>query len=142
MKKISANNRYGFGLVEIIVTLMLLAVLIFSAFNIYPLLLNICMKQERRFITLNLAFSQLEDLREKAKTDFNGAYLTQGNNKSSSLTNLPASLNNVTVTYNVVDKKDWTEDGNNANVDYKSVTVTATDPTSNYTATLTGYVTQ
>ena len=141
MKRISANNRYGFSLVEIIVTLILLAVLILSAFNIYPLFLNICMRQERQFVTLNLAFSQLEDLREKAETDFTGTYLSQGSSKPSSIT-IPASLKNFQLTYNVADGKNWTEDGYTTNVDYKSVTVTATDLTSNYKATLTGYVTQ
>ena len=133
--------RKGFSLIEIIVALLLVEVLAVTSLNIYPLLFSICVKQERQFVTVNLALSQIEDLRKIAETQFyvNPGVLAAGTDYSHT-EHIILLDGTYTLTYTVTDNN-WTENDPPVNVDYKTVTATATDTTTNYTVKLTGYVT-
>lgn len=89
---------------------------------------SVIQEKQKSIIAANLAASQIEDLKEKAKTQYSAdpGPLTAGNHATSLLAaDIPAGY---TVSYVVTNKVDpvWGEDGNVNNSNYKRVTVTCT----------------
>ena len=146
------GNRKGFAITENIIVMVLLSVLVVSSFNLYPTVEKIFVRQESRLIANNLAYSQIEDLREIARTSiaklqdtalYCGAF-TQTYNSPTPHVILPTGF---TLTYTVT-YGNWTGQAGPPPVGleysdnyYKIVTVTCTHTASGYKAMLTADIT-
>jgi len=62
----SPDNHNAFTLIENIVVMMLLAIMVIGVFNLYPIMLGFVVREEERLIAYNLAYSQIEHLRQIA----------------------------------------------------------------------------
>ncbi len=123
------NNRSGLGLIETIIA-FLVSITVFTygaQFLVY--IQGTTQHLQDRFTAINLAASQIEDLREIVKDGYsNPSLVDDGTVKTTSLTAIPAGFD---VTYTVEDRTDWQEDDDASGNDtrgpeYKIITVTAT----------------
>ena len=133
------DNRKGFTVVEGIITMMLLAAIVAGSLSLYPAVLRFFVRQEQRIIAGNLAYAQIEDLRQIAHNSPLGLgdpSLTDTTHDKTDHIILP---NNFALQY-LVTHGDWT---GGSGTTYKKVTVTCTTPAPySFPATLEGIVTQ
>ena len=132
------NNKKGIGLAEVPISIAIIIIIAMVGFNVRVTLRDKVIDQETRLTALGLASSQIEDLKETAKTHFNAGALGIGTGHASTLdaSDIPA---NFTLTYDVGSGA-WTEDGVPGDTDYKQITVTSTYPPDNVAISLIGYI--
>lgn len=132
------NKIKGFSLPGLLLSTFIIGLIAVVGFDIHVILKRSLIDQEARFTAVSLADSQLENLRETAKTTLSSdPIFTAGSNKATTLT-IPANLNDFVVTYDVTDRYDFPEDNippsgpgrpwTDDNLDYKVITVKCTHP--------------
>jgi len=131
----TTDSNMGFTLIENIVVMVLLAVMIAGSLSLYPAVMKFFVRQERRIVAGNLAYAQIEDLRQIAHNDFADPLLAEvtGHSETDHI-NMPGTF---TLRYDVSTTLNW----GGAGGDYKKVTVRCAYPAPE-TVTLEGIVTQ
>lgn len=127
---ISNNNRHGFTLVEVLVTMVLIAILAISMLNSTPFFMNMVNQQHSQLIAYSLANAQLEDLKDIAINNFSDSgldFISHG----TTLTSVPAGY---IVTYVVATGSDGAY--------YKTITVTCTNVAAKININVRGFVVQ
>jgi len=128
------KKNSGFTLIEVLVAAVAIAFLTVSSMGFFAALNTHIKVALDKYRAINLCISQLEDLKQVARKNFNRPELadTQGVDPHDATITLPDGFD---VAYAVEDKYDWVEDGINPDpipsqedhrVDYKKVSVNCT----------------
>jgi len=118
------KDSKGIGLVEIIIASVVSALIAVTGATLPSVLKGGMISAEKRFQAIDLAASQIEELIEIAREDFEAdPELTAGTDKSQTLLEASDMPVGYALTYDVADKDDWYTDGN---IDYKEITTTCT----------------
>ena len=113
----------GLGLIEVIIASVVSALIAVTGATLPSVLKGGMISAEERFHAIDLASSQIEELREIARVDFySDPELIAGTDKPLTLdvTDIPVDY---TITYDVIDRDDWDAGGD---IDYKEITATCT----------------
>jgi len=123
------DNKKGISLVEVMVAALIVAIITVAGFNVFSSVRSFQREREIRLTAVNLAVSQMEDLKETAKNnDIDHSDLVPpppGTTKSCTLTTFPDGFSKDDVSY-TVDERDFPDDPDPDGYNYKTITVTVT----------------
>ena len=128
------GSKQGFSFVEILVAAVVAALIALVGSTLPATFKKAMMKAEERFQAIDLATSQIEDLKQIAEDGWTDPKIDPIIGASYTLTYIDPSdslekplplPSGFSLTYNV-SNEGWTEDGLPADIDYKELTVTCT----------------
>ncbi len=135
------NNTKGAMLLDALAAALIIAIVAMVGPIFGTSVTGSIQERQKSIVAANLAASQIEDLKDKTKTQYSTdpGPLTAGNHTTTLVAaDIPTGY---AVSYVVANKIDaaWSQDGNVNNSNYKRITVTCTYPTGKSTK-LVGFV--
>jgi len=138
------NNKQAMSLVELVVAAIIAVLIVLVGAALPTALKKAIRSAEEKYYAIDLASSQIEDLKQKAKIDFIGdPALSDTNTIGPTLYKMPTinQPENFDIDYTIEDAG-WMEDGNLSDTDYKEAVVTVIYGANKHQIQLRTYITE